>query len=85
MLRQSLITSEELANVPIVVLGNKIDIETAASEGQLRAALGLTSTYGKEVDAESKDTHMRPIEVFMCSIKLQSGYSEGFEWLAQFL
>mmetsp|Transcript_180280 Transcript_180280/g.438703 ORF Transcript_180280/g.438703 Transcript_180280/m.438703 type:complete len:193 (+) Transcript_180280:217-795(+) len=80
-----LLANEELANVPFVVLGNKIDVETAASEGELRAALGLTATYGKEVGAETKETGMRPIEVFMCSILSQSGYAEGFQWLAQFL
>mmetsp|Transcript_5718 Transcript_5718/g.20517 ORF Transcript_5718/g.20517 Transcript_5718/m.20517 type:complete len:194 (-) Transcript_5718:295-876(-) len=81
-----LLGEDHLANVPFVVLGNKIDIETAASEGELRAALGLTATFGKDASAaDSKDTGMRPIEVFMCSIMSQSGYAEGFQWLSQFL
>lgn len=46
---QSLLQSEELANVPFLVLGNKIDLGVAASEEDLRMQLGLYETYGKEV------------------------------------
>jgi signal recognition particle receptor subunit beta len=47
--RQSLLTSDELAHVPFLVLGNKIDVPRAVSEEQLRYALGLQNTFGKEV------------------------------------
>ena len=46
---QALLTSEELANVPFLILGNKIDLGRAASEEELRYQLGLFETYGKEV------------------------------------
>lgn len=49
MLLQALLTSEELANVPFLILGNKIDLGKAASEEELRYQLGLFETYGKEV------------------------------------
>jgi GTP-binding protein SAR1 len=39
-----------LANVPFLVLGNKIDLGRAASEEDLRYQLGLYETYGKEVN-----------------------------------
>jgi hypothetical protein len=46
---QSLLTTEVLAGVPFLILGNKIDLPLAASEQQLRDALGLHETTGKEV------------------------------------
>ena len=46
---QALLSSEELANVPFLVLGNKIDLGTAPSEEDLRYQLGLYETYGKDV------------------------------------
>merc|ERR1711904_585988 len=57
---------QSLASVPFVVLGNKIDIPTAASEDELRQALGLHATYGREV--RKNDTGVRPIELFMVSV-----------------
>jgi GTPase SAR1 family protein len=46
---QALLLSDELANVPFLVLGNKIDLGNAPSEEDLRYQLGLYETYGKEV------------------------------------
>ncbi len=37
--------------MPFLVLGNKIDVPRAVSEEQLRYALGLQNTFGKEVSA----------------------------------
>jgi len=80
----ALLLSEELANVPFLVLGNKIDLGTAPSEEDLRYQLGLYETYGKESKGE-KSPSIRPIELYMCSVVRKMGYGDGFKWLAQFL
>lgn len=77
----SLLTNPQLAQVPIVVLGNKIDMPSAASEGELRAAFGLMQTTGKMTTPRQLGM-MRPIEVFMCSVKGRTGYVEGIRWVA---
>ena len=80
----ALLTSEELASVPFLILGNKIDLGRAASEEDLRYQLGLYETYGKEARTD-KSTGVRPIELYMCSVVRKMGYGDGFKWLAQFL
>lgn len=68
-------TSEELANVPFLILGNKIDLGRAASEEDLRYQLGLFETYGKET--KERDPNVRPIELYMCSVVRKMGYGDG--------
>jgi len=38
---EGILNTQELAKVPVVILGNKIDIKTAVSEDDLRLALGV--------------------------------------------
>lgn len=78
-----LLVSEDLRDVPVVVLGNKIDLPKAASEGELRARLYLQKTSGK--DARAVAANERPVEVFMCSIAKRRGYGEAIRWVAQFI
>jgi len=79
----SLLTTEELQDVPFLVLGNKIDMPTAASEEELKFELGLMDTYGKDKGPDG--TGARPIELYMCSVMRRMGYADGFKWLSQFL
>jgi GTP-binding protein SAR1 len=80
----ALLTSEELQDIPFLVLGNKIDMPTAASEEELKYALGLMDTYGKDKGLVAGN-NVRPIEMYMCSVIRRMGYSDGFKWLSQFL
>lgn len=71
---------EVLVGVPVLVLGNKIDVPGAASEDELVAALDLyqlTTGKGEHVVNDSR----RPVEVFMISVARRMGYEEGFSWL----
>lgn len=40
---QELLSGDDLKNVPFLILGNKIDLETAATEEEVRSALGKRS------------------------------------------
>ncbi|MGH0167009.1 UNVERIFIED_CONTAM: hypothetical protein FKN15_051585 [Acipenser sinensis] len=70
----ALVTDETVGNVPILVLGNKIDRPEAISEERLR-----------EGNVPLKELNTRPLEVFMCSVLKRQGYGEGFRWLAQYI
>lgn len=82
----NLLSSDELRGVPFLVLGNKIDMQAAASEDELKFALGLQDTFGKDIAAVYDDRCVGcPVEVFMCSVVRRMGYKDAFQWLAQFL
>jgi GTP-binding protein SAR1 len=80
----ALLALDEAQDVPFLVLGNKIDMPMAASEEELKIALGLTDTYGKDTGPDV-NSNVRKIELFMCSVKRKMGYSDGFKWFSQFL
>ena len=68
MLLQRLITADDIKDVPILVLGNKIDQPTAVQEEVIRQFFGIPSTFG---------SNARPIALQMCSLVRKQGYGEG--------
>ncbi|KAL0420111.1 UNVERIFIED_CONTAM: GTP-binding protein SAR1A [Sesamum radiatum] len=59
----ALLSDEALANVPFLILGNKIDIPYAASEDELRYHLGLTGVTTGKGKVNLADSNVRPLEV----------------------
>jgi GTP-binding protein SAR1 len=82
---RGVLSDENIASVPVVVMGNKIDRVGAQSEAQLRAALGLEFTTGKDTPPTAPGKRgtgwQRPLELYMCSLKEDMGYGEAIEWL----
>lgn len=81
----SLLTDEQLANCPVLILGNKIDRHGAASEDQLRNYFGLCGQTTGKGRVQRTELPGRPLELYMCSVLKRQGYGEGFRWLAQFI
>ena len=77
------LSDDTLIEKPVVILGNKIDLDTALSEAEFRNYFGLLQTTGKGRTALSP--HIRPLEVFMVCIAQKSGYGTAFQWLSQYL
>jgi GTP-binding protein SAR1 len=73
---ENVMGTPELANIPICILGNKVDKVTAVKEEELKESLDL-STFS------SKDS--RPIQLYMCSITKKTGYSQAFNWISEYL
>ncbi|KAK3529275.1 hypothetical protein QTP70_024831, partial [Hemibagrus guttatus] len=81
----ALLSDETISNVPILVLGNKIDRMEAVSEIKLRELFALNGqTTGKGI-VSLKELNARPLEVFMCSVLKKQGYGDGFRWLSQYI
>lgn len=73
---ENILNSAELANIPIAILGNKIDKSGAVPEEDLKKSIDF---YG----LTAKDN--RPMELFMCSIVKKIGYSKALEWISGYL
>ncbi|KAJ9576643.1 hypothetical protein L9F63_025458, partial [Diploptera punctata] len=81
----SLLTDEQLANCPVLILGNKIDRPEAASEDELRTVFALYNQTTGKGKVPRTELPGRPLELFMCSVLKRQGYGEGFRWLAQYI
>lgn len=62
---------EEMNEVPVLILGNKIDIDGAVCEDELRELFCVGG------DQEGR------VQLFMCSVAKKFGYAEGFQWLGK--
>jgi GTP-binding protein SAR1 len=82
----SLLQDEQVADAPVLVLGNKIDKPGAASEEELRYYMGLNGLCtGKGSNPRTNIPSNRPVELFMVSILKRQGYGDAFKWLSQYL
>mmetsp|Transcript_21801 Transcript_21801/g.42313 ORF Transcript_21801/g.42313 Transcript_21801/m.42313 type:complete len:195 (+) Transcript_21801:81-665(+) len=81
-----LLSNDQLAGVPFLVLGNKIDMQRAASEPELRQALGLQHYLtGKSTRKSDLPKGMRPMELYMVSVIRRMGYRDGFVWMGSYI
>ena len=71
-----LLRRDAISEAPILVLGNKIDLPSAVSEGGLRYSLGLSQNG-------AIGNPSRRVGLFMCSVVKKVGYKAGFEWLGE--
>ncbi|KAK7904643.1 hypothetical protein WMY93_017250 [Mugilogobius chulae] len=82
----ALLADETISNVPVLILGNKIDRPEAMWEGDLRKTLSLHSQLTGKGNVSRKELNgARPMEIFMCSVKKRQGYGEAFRWLSQYI
>lgn len=82
---ESLLYDEQLADCPLLILGNKIDKIGAAGEQEIRQIFNLHSKTTGQGNVPRDRLNQRPMELFMCSVKQREGYGEAFRWLAQYL
>lgn len=75
-----ILKSEELQNIPIVILGNKIDKREAQGEMALKKVFELEkeSSFGAQPVEEKEG---KPVKLFMCSVVKKTGIKEAFDWL----
>lgn len=82
----NLLADPEVADVPVLVLGNKIDKPEALTEDELKTELKLHGqTTGKSAVKSGALGGARPMELFMCTILNKSGYGDGLRWLAKYV
>lgn len=81
----SLLSDDQVASAPILILGNKIDRPGAASEEDLMQYFNLHGQTTGKGNVSEKELQRRPVELYMCSVLKRQGYGDGFRWLSQYL
>ena len=77
---EEILKSEELGEIPIVILANKIDKREAHPEEELMSVFGLKeqTNFGTQI----KETlQKKPVKLFSCSVVKKTGIQEAFDWL----
>ncbi|KAL9656471.1 hypothetical protein ABK040_005235 [Willaertia magna] len=81
---QKILKDNDLENIPVLVIGNKVDIPTALSEEELAYSLGIQGLRtGKTAGLATNNR--RPLELFMSSVVNHFNITESFEWLASYM
>lgn len=80
-----LLSDEAIADAPMLILGNKIDIPGAGNEDELKTHLGLHGQTTGKGNIPRGELSGRPMEVFMCSVLKRTGYGDGFRWLSNYM
>uniref|UniRef100_A0A2I3GVA4 small monomeric GTPase n=1 Tax=Nomascus leucogenys TaxID=61853 RepID=A0A2I3GVA4_NOMLE len=82
---KALMTDETVYNVPIHILGNKIDRTDELKEEKLCEISGLYGQATGKGNVTLKKLNACPIEVFVCSALKRQDYGEGFHWFSQYI
>lgn len=69
---EKICSMESISKLPIVVLGNKVDMDGAVKEYELRQALNFDSI---------KQKGSRQMELYMCSITKDAGYDKALQFM----
>ena len=70
---ENILETPELVNIPIAILGNKIDMAGAVSVEELKEAIHYDELLAKET---------RPMEIFMVSVTKKIGFTQALEWVS---
>ncbi|EFC35380.1 ARF/SAR family small GTPase [Naegleria gruberi] len=76
-----ILNDSDLANVPVVILGNKVDNPQAMSEFELCCTMGVSHLRTGPTKGINESNPQRPLEVFMTSIINEFNITESIEWL----
>nr|XP_023893682.1 GTP-binding protein SAR2-like [Quercus suber]POE59450.1 gtp-binding protein sar2 [Quercus suber] len=79
----ALLSDENFANVPFLILGTTRDVSTC-SENDCCSLLHLTNVTTGKGNVELA-ANVRPLEVFVAESYYSKQYLDGFKWLSQYI